>query len=164
MSAVKFECYSGAIFPFVPVYCRNEFSFDVQNIEIARSLGYSIDGTSSIQISFLQISVDVKTGRALHVWGYHPNLDWKEGPALPSKMKSGEIRVNSEPPLEPGISPRFIDHEAIETIFDARSGWVRVTRNNDQEDDEIWEFCTGTAFGSREDKLHSIWIRPKFTD
>ncbi|MGC0363101.1 hypothetical protein ABH922_001085 [Rhodococcus sp. 27YEA15] len=162
VASINYSRKSGSIFPFVPVYLEGELSFNIDNRAVARRPEYHMYGTSSILISYVEIEIDIKSGRPMFVSGYHPNHDWIRASAFPYGMIEGEIYVTADPEFEGGIPFSLWKYDEMETIYDSATGWVRMTRDDSKEDHDIWKFSVDAALGFRNDELHSLWVKPIF--
>ena len=163
MTELRFEVKPGAPFPGSPVYSRSEHSFDFEpaSREQLREITFE-DGVTSVVVETLQIEINVRDGRALHVWGYHPATNWSAQSLSPPSVHAGEVFVVDDRAFISGVSIGLAEIGEWSTGFDEASGWVRVAPDLNIDDEQVVLIATDTCLGLIGDKLNSIWVRPTF--
>ncbi|MFD6155197.1 hypothetical protein ACFWF7_16045 [Nocardia sp. NPDC060256] len=125
--------------------------------------GFGRRGVTSLVIQYLQLEIDIESGRALHIWGLHYQPNWSDAEVRPQDVESAVVTVRAEPPLIPGVSIGLDEGIDWKTEYDRRTGWVRVSRYGSAST-RLFEIATGTLVGLDHDELASVWIHPEFTD
>ena len=163
MKKLLFKVAPGIALPGLPVYSRSEYSFNFEAASTEQLQELSAgEGVTSISVETLQIEINVHDGRALHVWGYHPDSSWSSHQLSPPHARAGEVFLVSNQEFISGVSIGLAEIGEWSTGFDAASGWVRVTPDLNSDDEQIILIATDTCLGLVADQLNSIWLRPTF--
>jgi hypothetical protein len=134
------------------------FAFEADPAALAERVGSS--GVASMSLATLQIEVDVESGLVLNVWGYHPNVYWLNGSVPLADVPEGRVHVRADPERLRAGDVVIAEIGEWTTVQDPRTGWIVVTADAEQPDDEQVLIATGTALGLRAGKLNSLWLHP----
>jgi hypothetical protein len=143
-------------------YSEAEFSFRFE-VASPADLQKRIGGTdvASVSIGTLQVEVGVVSHRALFAWGLHPKTRWIESDLHSPNWSIGTVVMAPDADFAAGVSVRLVDVGEWVTLYDAASGWVRVSGNSAAED-QLVEIASGILLGSLSDQLISVWLKPEF--
>lgn len=118
-------------------------------------------GVTSLAVGTLQIEVGVGSHLVLFVWGLHPRTRWAEGHLPDPAFRRGIVEVLYDPGLQRGVTVGLADVGVWSTVYDPRSGWVRVAASDALREDDHVLVSTGVVLGLRGDgDLCSIWLHP----
>lgn len=146
------------------LYHADEYSFDFKPDSITdldKRVGSA--GRTSIVIGTLQIEIDVETGAALYVWGYHPHLGWRSERLSTIASRPGTISVLTKEQLHDSVSVSLAHVNEWTTVYDPTTGWICVGASQVTKTVEFVEFATKTVAGIEKGVLRSIWLRPEKT-
>jgi len=144
------------------LYRTDEYSFDFEPDSITdldKRVGS--EGRTSVVIGTLQIEIDVETGAALYVWGYHPYFRWRAGRLPTIASRPGTISVLTKEQLHEGVSVSLVHVNEWTTVYDPTTGWICVGASQVAQTIELVEFATKTVAGIEKGVLRSIWLRPE---
>jgi hypothetical protein len=146
------------------VYRAHEYSFDFKvesELDIARRAGDK--GTISVLVGTLQIEVGIETGSALFIWGLHShNTQWRrEGlPLVPSEEGCFRVQFDEQPVR--GVSQGLAGVGEWGTTYDAKTGLICVSSREGDLGKSYVEFAQDTIAGVTNEKLVSLWLRPRW--
>lgn len=147
------------------VYKRQEYSFDFMP-SAPSDLADRIEpgSVASLAIGDLQIEVATHTGRLLYVWGYHPTQSWIPGPLVSPAASPGVVTFVDDRPLITGVSIPLKKVAEWPTIYDARTGWVRIGLTQDEGAADHALFAQDSVATVLRGELVALWLRPSMVD
>ena len=157
---MRFSYIPGQALSGVLTYSEEEYSFrfDVDSVDdLAARIGHA--GQASVLIGSLQLEVAARSGEVLFVWGLHPRVRWVEGRVSAPPTESGNVRLDAD--FSPGVSISLVPIGEWITAFDPRTGWLRVTDDQNLDDHLVVEVASGILLGERLGVLSSIWLHPR---
>lgn len=164
MSHLRFEAVAGHPLGGRLLFSESEHSFRFEPdsvVDLSDRTGNA--GLTSASIGTLQLELDVGSAEVLFVWGYHPRVQWSQGPVEPGAPSAGAVRLASPSGLVRGESLDIASVGEWSTVHDPNSGWVRVQRGNLPDHEEAL-VATGTILGLNSGHLNSVWLQPVFVD
>ena len=140
---------------------EHSFNFDAGSpADLQRRTGRA--GVTSMSIGTLQLEVGIESGLVLFAWGLHPSISWnRESIGRPHTVPGG-LRVESELPLQRGVSLALAPVGAWVTSFDEASGWVRISQDPNHASAVEVAVATGVALGVTDGRLDAVWLEPIF--
>jgi len=135
----------------VLLYRPQEYSFDLTPAPLA--------GYTSFLLDDLNIEVDIH-GKVVSIWGMCPHTRWINTPLIAPKAAYGELFIESDTPLQRGVSTHIFSKKYLPTFVDRNSGWVQVRVASNV--DSAVMVLPGVVFEiSTCGKLCSLWLHPQ---
>ena len=131
-------------------YREDEFSFDM-----ARD---NVRGCTSILIDDLNLEID-EFGKIVSVWGVCPYTRWVDAPLTPPDAACGDIFVQTDAPIERGVSQRLKLDKYLPTFVDRAKGWV-VIRGLPDAKFAIKMFSGVILEIGRDGQFCALWLHP----
>ncbi|MEV7011407.1 hypothetical protein [Streptosporangium sp. NPDC051022] len=151
----------GAPLPGILKYLHDEYSFSFHPLDPAELERRSGAGVTSFVIDTLQIEVDVRTGVALYVWGYHPHGSWVRSDLPVPKRVRGAAPLDAECELDAGVSIAVPGGRNRLTEYNPENDWIRVSPRGGT-DENLIEIADGVILGKPQGGLGSVWLNPVF--
>ena len=116
-----------------------------------------------LSVGYLEIRVNVDTGQAFKVEGFHPRTRWEMADLeSPDAAPGSAFFVVENPGFSVFAAVRVVGFDDMwTTFFDPRSEWIRIVQPDALPDDEQVLIATGTVIGVRKGLFNSIWLQPQ---
>ncbi|WP_261570655.1 hypothetical protein [Frankia gtarii] len=159
MIEVRARYSEGPIFLGEVRYSIKDLAFD-HSLNVTQSTEFPHMMRQSLTFDTLAIDCDLRTTRALYAWGYTPRAGWKKGTVgLPSIVRSGQVLVEIDEPVQKGEVIQIADRESTVMKFDRSSGWFECSAGLADQGVEI---AANTIIGLKGDEIVALWLRPRF--
>jgi hypothetical protein len=120
-------------------------------------------GWAALLVDQLRITFGLDDGVLLYPWGPGPHTRWWRGvvPAPPSTRVGLSVDLGRAPEL--GHEYDVLEGAACRTLYDPRSGWVRIYDLADTAEtgSEFVEFAQDCVLEIRDGRFRGIWLHPR---
>jgi hypothetical protein len=160
---VRFNVKPGVPTAGRPIFRYSEYSLGFE-VRLPERIGsrVALGGVASALVRTLQIDLAVKSGEALFVWGYHPQMNWREGLAVPTDPQPGAVVITMGEPFLADTGYEIPGSHSWNTVHDRTSGWLRVRADDGADDERVVLIADETCLGLIGHQLNSIWVHPTF--